>query len=163
MSKRLVAALCLLLGAVACSGQPQAEPSGAAPLPTATAGELLALPDCPSAPAAAAKRVEGLTVPDGTIVTKVQAQKPLTNVTAFTPLTPAQFEQTFLEMADVTVLLHENEIYEAELLVSNGTHRTFFKATATCKRGSSLLAVVAPEVDAKGLPVPQRATATPAP
>lgn len=164
MPKRVVPALCLLLGLLACDGQPQAQPSQAAPVPTATAsGQLPALPDCPPPPAAAGEDVEGLVVPDGTVVTKIQEQKPLTNVTAFTPLTPAQFERSFLDMDDITVLLNENEIYEAELLITTGTHRTFFKATATCKQGSSLLAVVAPEVDAQGLPVPQRATPTPSP
>ena len=66
-------------------------------------------------------------------------------------------------MSDITVLLSENEVYEAELLVTNGKHRTFLKATATCAKGSQVLAVVAPEIAAKGLPVPQRATATPTP
>ena len=166
MPKRVVPALCLLLGLVACEGQPQQQPSAAAPAPnpTSTGAQLVALPECPPPPeAAAGDGVEGLVVPEGTVVTKVQEQAPLTNVTAFTPLTPAQFERSFLELPDITVLLNENEIYEAELLITTGTHRTFFKATATCKHGSSLLAVVAPEVDAQGLPVPQRATPTPAP
>ena len=164
MPKRAVPALCLLLGLAACEGQPQAGPSDAAPVPTATAsGQLTALPDCPPPPASSGQDVEGLVVPDGTVVTRVQQQAPLTNVTAFTPLTPAQFEASFLDMADITVLLNENEIYEAELLITTGSHRTFFKATATCKHGSTLLAVVAPEVDAEGLPLPQRATPTPNP
>lgn len=157
--------VCLLIGSVACTGAPKTEQPtrAAAPRPTATSEQLMALPDCPPPPPAADQQVKGLTVPDGTVVTKVEQQDPLTNVSAYTPMTPAQFERTYLEMAGVTVLINENEIYEAELLISNGTHRTFFKATATCRQGSSLLAVVAPEVDAKGLPVPQRAAATPTP
>lgn len=138
-----------------------------APAPSATAagpfGPLVALPACETPPAASAQAVEGLVLPDGSVVLKVQKQDPLTTVTAFTPFTPAQFEATYAKNDDLTVLLTENEVYEAELLVSNGTHRNFLKATATCSLGSQVLAVVAPEVDAEGLPLPQGATQTAAP
>ena len=125
-------------------------------------GALEALADCQGMPAGDAEAPEGLLLPEGAVIQKVSPQGPLVNVTAYVPLTPVQFEQTYREM-DVEILIAENEIYESELLVSDGTHRNFLKAAALCKKGSSVLAVVAPEVDAEGLPVPQRAAATPTP
>lgn len=101
-------------------------------------------------------------LPAGSVVNSVTEQKPLVTVIAFVPLTPIEFEAAYPEMDGIEVLVTENEIYEAELLVSNGTHRNFLKATATCSTGSNLVAVVAPEVDAEGLPLPQGA-ATPRP
>ena len=164
----MLAAAVLLAGLTACANQPAVQPTPAptptpAAVPTAVGSELTGLPDCPSPPPASGETVEGMTAPAGTIVTKVVQQDPLTNVNGYVAMTPAQFEGSFRALEEITILLSENEIYEAELLVTNGTHRTFFKATAICKRGSTLLAVVAPEVDAEGLPLPQRATATPAP
>ena len=160
----VLAAAVLLAGLTACANQPAVQPTPApAAVPSDAGSELTALPACPPPPPASGETVEGMTAPEGTIVTKVEQQDPLTNVTGYVPMTPVQFETSFRTLEEVTILLSENEVYEAELLITNGTHRTFFKATATCKRGSSLLAVVAPEVDADGLPLPQRATATPAP
>ena len=146
----------------ACSGEP---PATATPQPTIDPlGPLTALPACPSPPAGRDEQVAGLVLPEGSVVTAVQAQDPLTTVQALVPLTPAQFEAHYATRDDLQVLITENEIYEAELLVSDGSHRNFLKATATCDSGSQVLAVVAPEVDAEGLPLPQgAATATPAP
>jgi hypothetical protein len=168
MPLRPFAALLAGVLLTACSG-------GASPAPSDGAGgsagvnesptpsSLGALPACASPPAAVPAEVEGLVLPEGSIITKVTPQKPLVNVNAFVPLTPAAFEVSFREIDDVTILFSENEIYEAEMLISNGTFRNFHKATATCQRGSTVLTVVAPEVDAEGLPLPSRATATPIP
>lgn len=158
---RVLVVVALSVGLAGCADPPSAQPQ---PTPQATAdGQLAGLPDCPPPPAASGDQVEGLTAPADTVVTGVQEQQPLTNVTGYSPMTPAQFEASFRTMDDVTILLSENEVFEAELLVTNGTHRTFLKATATCKQGSSVLAVVAPEVDAEGVPLPRGATATPTP
>ena len=160
----VLAVLGLMVGATACSGGPAPQPSAAFSPVEAASGDLAALPACPPPPAGSGETVEGLTAPEGTVVLKVEQGEPLTTVTGFSPMTPAQFEAEFRTMDDVSILLSENEVYEAELLVTNGSHRTFFKATATCRRGSKLIAVVAPEVDAEGLPLPQGAvSATPAP
>jgi hypothetical protein len=151
-----------VLALAGCAGAPE---QSATPRPTIDPlGPLTALPECPSPPAGRPEKVEGLALPEGFVVTAVQAQDPLTTVQALVPLTPAQFEADYAGRDDLDVLITENEIYEAELLVSDGSHRNFLKATATCSTGSQVLAVVAPEVDAEGLPVPQgAATATPAP
>lgn len=117
-------------------------------------GPLEALGDCQGTPAEEGEAPEGLLLPDEATIQRVTPQGPLVNVTAYVPMTPVQFEQSYRDL-DVEILISENEIYESEMLVSDGTHRNFLKAAALCKEGSSVLAVVAPEVDAEGLPVPQ--------
>lgn len=67
----------------------------------------------------------------------------------------------YAERDDLEIFFIEDEIYESEAMVGNGTHRTYVKATAVCDRGSRLLLVVAPELDAAGLPVPAQATPAP--
>ena len=158
MLLRPLSALLCAVALASCGEPPAAAPQGEVdPL-----APLEALPACPAAPAPLREGVKGLIVPRRTIIQKVEAQKPLVNVTAFVPMTPAQFEATYKAMTGIEILISENEIYEAELLVSDGSYRNFIKATATCSTGSQLVVVVAPEVDAEGLPVPQgAATATP--
>lgn len=157
---------CLLVVAFALAACSAQNPSSA-PTPAATVdafGPLTALPECESPPAGREESVAGLLLPEGSVVTTIQPQDPLTTVQATVPLTPVQFEAHYADRAGIEVLVTENEIYEAELLVSDGSHRNFLKARATCSTASQVLAVVAPEVDAQGLPLPQgAATATPAP
>lgn len=159
----------LITGALltSCSGSAapanEAAASGA-PVPTEDPSILAALPECSTPPPAAADvEVEGLTLPKGSVVTQVTPQKPLVNVNSYVPLTPAVFEAAFTTMDGVEVLFSENEIFEAEMLISTGEHRNFHKASASCQRGSMVLTVVAPEVDAQGLPLPAGATAAPIP
>ena len=157
MRLRLVVLLLAAVVATAC-GEP------AAPAPDLdTTGPLTALAPCQSPPASTTEAPEGLIVPDGVVVTKVTPQKPLINVAAYVDMTPVQFEAAFKSMDDITVLMSENEVFEAELLISDGTHRNFLKAAATCQTGSQLIIVVAPELKAKDLPTPQGAATAPSP
>lgn len=154
-SLRTVAVAVALLAVVGCSDpEPQVTDRGD-PL-----GQLEALADCQDPPAAQGEAPEGLMLPEGAVIQKVTPQGPLVNVTAYVPMTPVQFEESYRELG-VEILISENEIYEAEMLVSDGSHRNFLKAAALCKKGSSVLAVVAPEVDAEGLPIPQNAPTPP--
>lgn len=141
----------MLLPPLACSETEPALNDQGDPL-----GPLEALADCGPPPDSEGEAPEGLVLPDDAVIQKTTPQGPLVNVTAYVPMTPVQFEQVYREL-DVEILISENEIFEAELLISDGTHRNFLKAAALCKEGSSVLAVVAPEVDAEGLPVPQGA------
>ncbi len=49
----------------------------------------------------------------------------------------------------------EDEVFEAEVLFASGPRRVYVRALAVCDRGSQLLAVVAPNPEARGLPMPQ--------
>ena len=146
---------CLLLVAVgACSSAP---PPADTRDPT---GPLEALAECPAPAPAITEGVQGLILPEGALVQQVTPSDPLTNIAAYVEMTPVEFEQYYRNRDGIEVLVGENEIYEAEMLVSDGTHRNFLRATAVCRRGVQIVGVVAPEVDAEGLPVPQGA-ATP--
>ena len=127
-------------------------------------GPLMALPTCPPAPPSAGKAPEGIVLPEGTVITDRQEQPPLTNITGYVALTPVQVKLTYVDNPTLQILTAEDEIFEVEILVSNGGYRTYLKGTATCNQGSALLAVVAPELDASAVPLPTgSAAATPSP
>ena len=152
------------VAALAAGGLLAACGGGAPPAPADQTAPLEALPDCTDIPTEAAEAPEGFTAPEGTIVVQVTPQDPLVNVVGYLKMTPTEVRLAYEALDGIQLLLSEDEVFEAELLVSDGDHRTYVKATAACKRGSHLLAVVAPEVSASGLPVPQgAASATPAP
>lgn len=152
---RLAAVLAAMLALVACSDPQPAVNGKGDPM-----GPLEALADCEQTPTADGQAPEGLLLPEGAVIQDVTPQGPLVNVTAYVEMTPVEFQQTYDDL-DLEILVSENEIFEAELLVSDGEYRNFLKAAALCKRGSSVLAVVAPEVDAEGLPIPQGGAASP--
>ena len=152
---RIAFVLAAMLVLVACSDPQPAVNAKGDPM-----GPLEALADCDQTPAANGEAPEGLLLPDGAVIQDVTPQGPLVNVTAYVEMTPVQFQQTYDDRG-LEILVSENEIFEAELLVSDGKYRNFLKAAALCKKGSSVLAVVAPEVDAEGLPVPQGGGASP--
>ncbi len=121
-------------------------------------GPLLGLPPCQAPPEAMADvdvDVEGLDWPDGAIVTNVQPGDPLVTVTGYIATTPVRVRQYYQGRDDLEIMEIEDEIFEAEALFDNGTHRNYIKAQAVCREGTRLLGVVAPDVDAKGLPAPQ--------
>lgn len=143
-----------------CEGSQQ---TGVDPNAPAT-GPLMALSECEDMPEPAdVADVVGAQLPEGAVVTSSVVQGPLTNVTAQVPTTPVNIRLAFEQRDDLQILVIEDEVFEAELLVSDGTHRTYLKASAICQTGSTLLAVVAPENSAgDALPVPAgAATAQP--
>ena len=140
--------------------EPAASPTSGSSAPP---GALTALPACGTEPAGIDDQVEGLILPDSSVVREVTRQDPLTNVTVWVPLTPEQFQRSYTDRKDVTILLSENEIYEAEMLITNGTHRNFLKAGAQCQTGSQVLVIVAPETASSNLPVPPNASPAPTP
>ena len=117
-------------------------------------GPLEALPPCEAPPEGTGEVVKGLIAPEGLIITNVRVQKPLTNVTAYIEQTPVQFEAAYTERSDITIISSENEVFEAEMLISDGKYRNYFKAAAMCDKASQLLIVIAPEIAAKDLPTP---------
>lgn len=123
-------------------------------------GPLTALSECGALPAPAEVPVpDGAQLPDGAVVTSSLEQGPLVNVTAEVHTTPVNIRLAYEARDDLELIVVEDEVFEAELLVSDGTHRTYIKASATCQTGSTVLAVVAPENDDAPLPVPSAAAA----
>jgi hypothetical protein len=158
MRLRLLSLVLAVLAAAACaqSGTPSAQST------PDLSGPLQALPPCEDPPEGVDEVVKGLIAPEGIIVTDVRVQKPLTNVTAYIEQTPVQFEAAYAKMENITILSSENEISEAEMLISDGKYRNFLKAAAACDQGSQLLIVIAPEIAAETLPTPAGSPTPPA-
>jgi hypothetical protein len=153
MGRRRAPLAAVLVACLGC-GAPAVSPLDADP-----DAPLAALPPCGDLPAGSGQDVLGVELPEEAIVEDVTEEPPLITVTGYAPRTPVQIRRDYAERDDLEVFFIEDEIYESEAMVGNGTHRTYVKATAVCDRGSRLLMVVAPELDAAGLPVP--ATASP--
>jgi hypothetical protein len=150
------AALLLLValagGAVGC-GDPA--PAGAFDPDQPATGPLTALSDCGPLPTPADAEVpDGAQLPDGAVLTSAIPQGPLVNVTAEVRATPVSIRLAYEARDDLELIIVEDEVFESELLVSDGVHRTYIKASAVCATGSTLLAIVSPEDGGDALPVP---------
>lgn len=157
MNRPLGLLLALGLLVAACGGDAT---TGFDPNQPAT-GPLTALAECDGPPEAEAfPPVEGATLHPDTTITSVTDQGPLVNVTGYIPITPVNVRLWYEAQDDLELIIIEDEIFEAELLVSDGTHRTYVKASAICQTGSTMLGVVAEELDADSLPVPAGALST---
>lgn len=115
---------------------------------------LSGLQECTLQPEAIGVVVEGLHLPDDAVVTEVDDQGPLVEFRGYIPLTPVQLRAWFQTQPELEVLQIEDEIREAEALVTDGAHRQFAKAQAVCEQGSIFIGVVAPEVEADAVPTP---------
>lgn len=118
-------------------------------------GPLDALPECGPAPEPAdVTPPEGLALPEDAVLTGVSTQGPVSQVTAYLPMTPVQTRLYYEGRDDLEQIQLEDEVFEAEVLVSDGSHRTFVKARAVCSQGSEAIAVVAAETAAGDVPAP---------
>jgi hypothetical protein len=143
---RLALAVTVLAGAAAgCGGGKK----GAATDATLAPGDspvLQALPDCKAPPAAgAATAPPGIILPASVVIIAVEPQAGLIRVSGYIPITPGAMRAEVTNRPGVRVITSEDEVFEAEALLTDGTMRTFVKARATCKAGSELVALVAAE------------------
>jgi hypothetical protein len=124
----LLACLALLLGG--CGG----DDKPAAPEKKATAAEegpcALARPKKPIPPP------EGLITPEGIEVEAIATEVPNQKVTGFLPMTPAGFLAAFGREKRLGILFKESEHRDAEMMVTDGRHRSFWKLTLACPEGS---------------------------
>ena len=127
--------------------------------PDQGAAALAALPACddPPAAAAAAAEVPGLVLPEHAIVTDIASQGPLTQVSGYVAMTPLEVRAWYEDDPGegVRLLSVEDEVFEAELLLSDQDRRMYLRALALCADGSGLEATVAPAGDADALPTPR--------
>jgi hypothetical protein len=159
------AAACLVVATAGCEAPPGTSaggpPSaggapGSADVDPALLAPLTALGPCPDPPPAGEDlpEVEGLVLPDGSVVTSATITDPVATVQGWIPLTPVQVRVHYADRADIEVLQAEDEIRESEVLLTTGGRRLFLKAQAACDRGSAFVAVVAPEDAAAAVPTP---------
>jgi hypothetical protein len=140
-------------------GEPQV--TGAVDPGRAATGPLTALGECGPLPTAAegVEVPDGVQLPEGAVVTDVLEQGPLTSVTAEVRRTPVEVRVEFEARDDLELIVVEDEVWESELLVSDGAHRTYVKTAALCATGSAVSAVVGAESAAGALPRPTGAAA----
>lgn len=127
-------------------GEPAATPS-TAPDP------LAAFPPCgtPPAPVDATGLPPGAEVllPDEVVVTGVTVDGPAVTVEGYAPAPPLDVRRAYERRhgVEVTLLAVEDEIVEAEVLVSDGTHRAYLTFRPACRTGSTMLGIIGPELD----------------
>jgi len=158
---RLSAAFAALLVLWACTSEPHtaaspgsatAAPASPAPTPRADVSvdpahlePLADLPECEPAPSPAARAApELVALPSGSVVTSWEETGPLTQVTAYVALAPPQI-LAFYQQQGLEILHLENEVFDAEVLVSDGQRRVIVNSQAVCRDGSTLLATVVSE------------------
>lgn len=118
-------------------------------------GPLPGYPACESpTPDAAARAPEGLIVPRSAVVTKVTRRGEMWKASGYVPLTPVQLRRHYRDAPGVEVLQIEDEIIEAEALLTDGRFRSYVKATAVCELGSRFVAIVAAERQSGLVPTP---------
>ena len=101
---------------------------------------------------------EGTILPRSAVATRMRERGPTVRVTGYVPMRPIELRMYYESRQDLEILTIEDEIIEAEALLSDGAFRTFIKAQAVCDEGSTFLAVVAPELAAGEVPVPAGGT-----
>lgn len=153
---RLGAAGFLLAGSLlsACGGdQPTSAPS---PPPI----DYSILAPCDDPPEAIDVRdVDGLRLPDSAYPTAIHHSGPLTQVDGFLAMTPIEAREHYAAEAGVELLLLEDEGFEAEALLADGTHRMYIVVRVICATGSEFAATVGPD-EPDGPTVPPRPAVT---
>lgn len=157
----LVALLALATG---CGGQGSGAPgdiaAGGAPVVGATTTEdpnaLYAdFPECEPLPAPTPhESVPGAVELDDAWIESVSRTGVLTTITGLVEATPVDLRDDFADRDDVEVIYVEDEGYETEILLDDGEHRTYLKATIRCRTGSVVAQIVAPAGGDELLPVP---------
>lgn len=122
---------------------------------SATAPADLGLPPCGKPPSEdPTVPPPGAVMPPTARLTAVRDQPPLVQLNGYVESTPVEVREWIEAQAGLTVVASEDEGYESELLVTDGTWRTFVKARAVCADGSLLAEVIAPEDSSAMLPTP---------
>ena len=134
----------------------------AAPVPSASpARSERSLPPCGQPPSPDPDPPPpGAVVPPGARITAVREQPPVVQLNGYVESTPQQVRTWVEQRAGLEIVSVHEEPGEAQLLVTDGTWKTFVKARAICD-GASLLAQVITGQDSdaviptpKGSPAP---------
>jgi hypothetical protein len=101
------------------------------------------------APAGASKAPAGLHVPDAKVVVGPskprEGEEQITIVSGYIELDPSKLAAAFRGHEGWKILFDENDGYDAEVMVTDGTTRNFWKLVRRCEGGSSFTATLAPE------------------
>ena len=87
-----------------------------------------------------------LIVPDGIEVEEVAPLPPNQKVAGYLPMTPPQFLKLFDRDRRLGILFRENELRDAEMMVTDGRTRSFWKLTQACPEGSRFTVLTGEEL-----------------
>ena len=114
-------------------------------------------PDVEEAVASSAADIPGLVLPEDAVVTSTTRTGPITDVSAYVPLTPLDV-RAFYEGEvhdDVEILQLEDEVFETEVLLADGSLRSYLIARTACREGSAITGFIAPDSAVADLPTGQ--------
>lgn len=122
--------------------------------PAVADGSVITRPGCErSAPASAGAAPAGLHLPRARLVIGPsrprENDRQITIVNGYIEIDPAQLAQVFRSRPELTILFDENDGFDAEVMVTDGRTRNFWKAVRRCKGGSSFTVTLAPELAAE--------------
>lgn len=101
---------------------------------------LAGLPACPDAPDAPDDLdLVSAPLPLEAIATQSSTTGSLRSVQGWSPHTPVEIMVGYLRLEDWEVLAAEDEVFESEVLLTDGTLRVFVKSQAVCDRGSAFV------------------------
>jgi hypothetical protein len=137
----LVVAAALLAG---CGGDGSAD---------AGAPTVRVKPGCERiAPPAGGRPATGLLLPRARVVpapSRQRANDPeITIASGYIELEPAQLLAAFKRRPELKIVFDEDEGFDAEVMVTDGTWRNFWKVVKRCPGGSSFTTTIAPELAA---------------
>ena len=89
---------------------------------------------------------KSLIVPDGIEVEEVSPLPPNQKVAGYLPMTPSQFLKVFDRDRRLGILFRENELRDAEMMVTDGRTRSFWKLTQACPEGSRFTVLTGEEL-----------------
>lgn len=151
----LPAVAVVLVLAAACAAPPE-DPPAATTAPGATAAAVIAPEDMsperlepllgfgPCDPPAV-QPVEAevdIPLPPTAIVADIQDQGAIVQYQGYVERTPVESMVALLDVDGWETLQAEDEVFEAEVLLSRDNQRLFFKTQAVCERGAAFVAVL---------------------
>lgn len=144
------------------------EPPTQEPAPTAVAGEPIPLGCEPAVPATRVATPRGLVVPDGVrVIAESTRKRPdddrITVVEGYVERVPSQLVKEFKAAKGIEIQFSEDEEFEAELLVSDGRYRAFWKVVRACLAASRFTALYSSERTGDAVAGAAPATKTPVP
>lgn len=156
---------CLLIGAATaallagCTAAGEQQPSG-------LVDPVAALGACDDAPASTGELdddIAGLLLAD-VILTRIVEGDPVTEVTGWIAATPVDVKRRYeTGQPGVRLLGSEDELVEAEVLLTDGDHRAYLTFTSVCDEASRFVGIIAPELADAPLPPLRGGTPTPQP
>lgn len=122
---------------------------GSAEEPTATGRAPAASQSGPCDSARPARTVaapKGLIMPSGALVESVTPQPPNERAEGFVAMTPSGFVAAFERETRLGILFKENEGRDAEMMVTDGKRRSFWKLRLACPEGSRFTVLTGEEM-----------------